>query len=231
MITVIIPTLNEERRLPRTLAALVPAMVDGAIKRVIIVDGGSTDRTRELADDAGADVIHDGTTGRGRQLAAGAAGAETPWMLFLHADTALQPGWHEEAARFIAAIDRKENPDSAAAFTFALDDQSFKARLITLGVHIRCRGLKLPYGDQGLLISKRLYDAVGGMQPLPLLEDVDLVRRLGRKRMTLLNSKAITSADRYRKTGYARRVLRNWWCLASFYLGVPVERIVARYNR
>ena len=91
--------------------------------------------------------------------------------------------------------------------------------------------LRLPYGDQGLLIPRRLYDAIGGYKPLPLMEDVDLVRRLGRKRTVILRTAALTSAARYKRDGYGRRIIRNLTCLSLYYMRVPVPVIARLYDR
>ena len=226
MISVVIPTLNAESGLAATLAALVPAAVDGTVREVVIVDGGSSDRTAAIAEEAGATLVQS-DAGRGRQLAAGAAASRMPWLLFLHADTVLETGWEREAAAFIAQVDLGQRRQSAAAFRFALDDLGFKPRALEAGVTLRCTLLRLPYGDQGLLLPRRLYDRIGGYRCLPLMEDVDLVRRLGRSRMAILRSRAITSATRYRRDGYTRRVLRNLSCLGLYFLRVP-PRVIAR---
>ena len=164
--------------------------------------------------------------GRGVQLAAGAAaeGADSAWLLFLHADTVLQDGWAEEAAAFLAD---PEAHMTAAAFRFALDDNARFARVIEWGVARRCRVLGLPYGDQGLLISRALFDAIGGFRPYPLFEDVDIVRRLGRARIRMLESAAVTSAERYRRSGYIVRPMRNLALLGLYFCGVP-PRLLAR---
>ena len=119
---------------------------------------------------------------------------------------------------------------SAAAFRFALDDLGFKPRLIEWGVTLRCMLMRLPYGDQGLLMPVRLYRTCGGFRSLPLMEDVDLVRRLGRARTIILRARAVTSAIRYRREGYARRALRNLACLSLFYMRVPAG-VIARLYR
>lgn len=229
MISVVIPTLNAERHLARTLTALVPAAVDGLIREVIIADGGSADATAAIADAAGATFIS-AERGRGQQLRAGARAAKSRWLLFLHADTVLQPPWEEEAVRFIRALDQGDGPDSAGVFHFALDDSGVWPRLLEGAVHLRSRFLRLPYGDQGLLMPRRLYDAVGGFQPLALMEDVDMARRLGRRRITVLRANALTSSGRYRAEGYGRRALRNLACLTLYYLRVPPRYIVRFYG-
>lgn len=229
MITVIIPTLDADQSLTATLSALVPAAVDGLVRQVIVADGGSRDRTLRIADDAGAEIVTS-LPGRGVQLAAGAALARQPWLLFLHADTVPQPGWERDASAFMERVDDGRRPEAAAAFRFALDDDGLRPRLLEAAVAARLAVLKLPYGDQGLLIPRRLYDAVGGHKPLQLMEDVDLIRRLGRRRTVILRTAALTSAARYKREGYARRVARNLTCLSLYYLQVPIPVIARLYE-
>ena len=230
MISVVIPTLNAQGTLSDTLTALVPAFVDGLIREVIIVDGGSTDRTLAIADQAGAAVFSN-APGRGSQLMAGAARARFPWLLFLHADTVLEPGWEREVCHFMERVDDGRLPNSAACFRFSLDDVGIAPRTIEFGVGLRTALLNLPYGDQGLLIPRSLYDEAGGYSGLPIMEDVEFVRRLGRRQMTRLRTRAITSAKRYRRDGYFARVLRNQRCLAMYLLRASPERIAKVYGR
>jgi rSAM/selenodomain-associated transferase 2 len=229
MISVVIPTLNAETGLGPTLAALVPATLQGVVREVIISDGGSRDATLEIVDIAGADLLKV-EPGRGGQMAAGARKARSEWLLFLHADTLLQPGWEQEAVAFMERVDSGERPLAAAAFQFALDDYGFKPRLLENLVGLRCTLLRFPYGDQGLLIPRRLYDEVGGHKPLPLMEDVDLVRRLGRRRMVMLRSRAVTSAIRYKRDGYLARVMRNFACVSLYYFRVPTKTLQRIYG-
>jgi rSAM/selenodomain-associated transferase 2 len=230
MISVVIPTLNAEARLAGTLAALVPAAVQGLVREVIVVDGGSSDATAAIAEEAGARLVAAGG-GRGRQLAEGADRARFPWLLFLHADTVLEAGWEREVTAFVERVDTGERPPGAAAFRFALDDLGPRPRLLERLVALRCALLRLPYGDQGLLLPKRLYEEVGGYRPLPLMEDVDLVRRLGRRRLLMLRAPAVTSAERFRREGYARRSVRNLLCLSLYALGVPAHAVARLYQR
>ncbi len=211
------------------MAALVPAVVNGIVREVIVVDGGSSDRTADIAEAAGARLVK-ADIGRGTQLRTGAGAARGDWLLFLHADTVLQTGWDREAAALMARVDNGQRPPTAAAFRFILDDLGIRPRLIETGVALRCRILRMPYGDQALLIPRRLYNQVGGYRAMPLMEDVDINRRLGRSRMVMLRSGAVTSAVRFKRDGYVHRVLRNWMCLAMFYCRVPIERIARLYG-
>ena len=229
MISVVIPTLNAEQGLAATLTALVPAAVEGLVREVIVVDGGSTDRTLKIAETSGAEIVR-AAEGRGMQLAAGAERARFPWLLFLHADTVLDVGWEREASAFIERVDIGQREPAAAVFGFALDDLGILPRVVEAGVAVRSSLLRLPYGDQGLLIPAPLYRQIGGYKPLPIMEDVDIVRRLGRSRTILLRSRAVTSATRYRRDGYMLRVLRNWSCLTLYYLRVPAAVIQRIYG-
>ncbi|GIX09584.1 TIGR04283 family arsenosugar biosynthesis glycosyltransferase [Elioraea sp.] len=217
-LSVVIPALNAAATLPATLDAL-----GRAPREVIVVDGGSTDATAAIAAARGCRLIA-APRGRGSQLAAGVAAARGPWLLLLHADTRLGPGWAEAAAAHIAAA-----PDRAGYFRLRIDDAAPAARRLERAVAWRCRALGLPYGDQGLLVARALLDAVGGIRPLPLMEDVDLVRRLGRARLVPLPADALTSAARYRRDGYLRRSARNLALLALWFAGVPPRVLVRLY--
>jgi rSAM/selenodomain-associated transferase 2 len=223
MISVVIPALDAEATLPDTLSALVPASVDGLVREVIVVDAGSNDRTRDVADWAGADVVAAGP-GRGGQLAAGAARARQPWLLFLYADTVLDHGWEREASHFMEKVDKDPSRQAAAAFRLAIDDEGLAPRLIEALAWLRSSGLRLPYGDQGLLIPRRLYEAIGGHRALPAMEDLDIALRLGRRRIKLLRARAVSSARGYREEGYLRRVLNNQVNLIRYSFGAGSAR-------
>jgi rSAM/selenodomain-associated transferase 2 len=218
-LTIVIPTLNAAASLGRCLDGL-------GGERILVADAGSADDTVIVAQATGARVISAGR-GRGRQLAAGAEAAGGAWLLFLHADSRLDPDWREAVTAFVATP-RAE--DRAGYFDLALDDPAPAARRVERLVGWRSRVLGLPYGDQGLLIARTLYDAIGGYATIPLMEDVDLARRLGRKRLGPIGAKITTSARRYREGGYIRRPLRNLLCLSLYFAGIAPHRIARLYG-
>ena len=227
---VVIPALDAAAHVEASLAALAEGRRDaagpGLIREVLVVDGGSRDDTAERARRAGARVIS-GPRGRGPQLAAGAAACAADWLLFLHADTRLAPGWSGEVATF---LESEGAEGKAAVFRLAFDDRSVHARALARIANWRARRLALPYGDQGLLLSRAFYDRLGGFRPLPLMEDVDLVRRIGRARLVQLDALAVTSAERYRRAGWWPRAARNLLVLALYYLGVPARLLQRVYG-
>lgn len=220
---IVIPTLNAANTLPRALEALSG---DGLNPDIVVCDGGSADTTVDIAQRFGARVT-ESLGGRGAQLAEGARTVLGDWLLFLHADTIPPPDWAETVTRF---MDTPENRSRAGYFRFALDDPAPKARQLERLVRWRCRWLGLPYGDQGLLLSRSLYDALGGYPAVPLMEDVALVRRLGRARLVELPGVAVTGAARYRRHGYLLRSARNLVCLALYFLGLPPAAIKRIYG-
>ena len=230
LLSIVIPTLDAAGVLGATLADLRGGIAGleerGIGVEVVVADGGSRDDTADEARSHGARVVT-AEAGRGRQLAAGAAAAEGAWLLFLHADTRPAPGWDEDVSAF---IDQPANQGRAACFRFALDDRAAAARLLERLVALRCLLFALPYGDQGLLIHRSLYEGLGGFRPLPMMEDVDLVRRLGRRRLAYLRTPAVTSAVRFRRSGYAPRVARNLCCLLLFSMGVRAETVARLYG-
>ncbi len=226
-ISIIVPTLNAAPALRHSLPPLAEFRVLDLVCEVIFVDGGSQDATAAIAEAAGAVLVR-AERGRGSQLAAGAEAARGDWLLFLHADTVLQPGWDAALRCF---LEDSANLRRAACFRLRLDDDRRGARCVAWMANLRSRLLGLPYGDQGLLIARDFYRRLGGFQALPLMEDVDLVRRIGRNRIVVLDATALTSAERYRRDGYWLRPLRNQLCLLLWFLGMPIQRIMRIYYR
>lgn len=224
MLTVVVPTLNAAAVLPATLASLAEGRA--LVGEVIVSDGGSTDGTREVARVAGCRVV-EGMRGRGAQLRAGTDRARGDWLLVLHADTQLEAGWAAATEKFCAD---PANAGRAGYFRFALADAAPGARRLEAIVAWRCRRFGLPYGDQGLLIRAATYRALGGFAALPLMEDVDFVRRMGRQNLVALPVRAITSAARYRHGGYWGRPLRNLCCLGLYFAGVAPARLAKLYG-
>lgn len=222
-LSVIIPALNAAA----TLGPCLDCLTEATGLEVIVVDGGSGDTTADLARGWGASLIC-ADRGRGLQLRAGADRARGPWLLFLHADTRLEAGWSRAVRRWIRCAAPQKD---FAVFTFKLDSNDWRARLLERLVSWRVRWLSLPYGDQGLLIHRDCLEHVGGYAPLPLMEDVDLVARLRPAGLTQLRPLAVTSAVRWRTDGWLRRSLRNLGCLTLFKLGVSPEWIARLYGR
>jgi rSAM/selenodomain-associated transferase 2 len=164
------------------------------------------------------------TTGRGTQLNAGAARATGEWLWFVHADSRLPSGW-------LAAFREMTLSDvSGGAFTFALDSPAWQARLLERAVALRVRWFNLPYGDQGLFVRRRIFESLGGFAPLPLMEDVEFVRRLTRSGpVRHLTLRLTTSARRWEHEGWLRRSVRNLTTLGLYTMGVSPERLARRY--
>ena len=228
MLSIVIPTLNAEATLAATLDAIERPEIPGL--EVIVVDGGSTDATRPIAEAREACVIAC-APGRGRQLAHGARAATAEWLLFVHADTRLPDDWPERVSRFITV---ERNRERAGYFRLAFDGASPAdnrgARRVAALANWRAKTFGLPYGDQGLLIHRDLYTQVGGYPEINLMEDVEIARRIGPMRLERLPAAVITSADKYRRGGWWARPARNLLCLGLHLAGAPARWIERLYR-
>ena len=222
-ISVIIPTLDDAHRIGPLLGALGEVLFEGLIHEVIIADGGSTDAIAEIAEATGARLVRS-APGRGGQLAAGARAAGGDWLLFLHADSVPEPGWAGAVRAHLGA-----GAGRAGYFRLAFASDHPMARVTAGWANLRARIFALPYGDQGLLVARTLYDRAGGYPEIPLMEDVALARRLGRA-LRPMAARVTTSAARYEAEGWVRRGARNLGTLARYLAGVPPERLAARYR-
>jgi glycosyltransferase involved in cell wall biosynthesis len=215
MISVVIPTLDAEEHLVRTLSSLVPGVIEGLIKEVIVVDGGSQDSTLEIADSTGCEIIRTDHA-RGLQLWQGCKAARGDWLLILHSDSQLGEGWLD-AVRW----HMKNFPLRAAYFELKFDDASALSKLWADAVRLRARWLAMPSGDHGLLLSKPLYDSVGGYKDQVAFEEVALAMALGRARLRPLAATVMTSPDRFRFKGWRIALLTRMMRFILYLLGVP----------
>lgn len=221
-LSIIIPTLNAESSLAACLEALMEGLPAGLIREVIVSDGGSRDRTCDIAEEAGCEIVT-GPASRGAQLQRGIEVAQGDWLLILHADTILMAGWVQPVQFHLTSRE-------AAYFRLRFSDSGFAARWVAGWANVRARLFGLPYGDQGLLLPRTLYHAVGGYPDIPLMEDVALVRAL-RGRLRGLPVEAVTSAARYQQAGWFRRGARNLVTLTRYFLGTPPERLAESYRK
>ena len=223
-LSVIIPTLQAAEDLPQCLASLMPGAEAGLIREVLLSDGGSRDATADIADAAGASIIQS-ERGRGKQLATGAKAARGEWLLFLHADTSLTRDWVERVRDHMANA-----PGKAAFFTLAFRSDHPMAKHVAARANRRAKLLGLPYGDQALLVPRSLYEETGGYKDMPLMEDVALVRAIGRCRLSMLSAEARTSAAKYERDGWRKRSWKNAWLITRYLLGASPEKLAAAYR-
>lgn len=224
-LTVVVPVWRDAAALERLLAVHVSSEA-----RWVVVRGHGDEEDARL--DALAPRFPEvrwvsSAKGRGPQQNAGAALAEGDWLLFLHADTMLPPGWRDEIVSEAARRGRVWG-----CFRFALATDAWQARLIEWGVAQRVRFGSLPYGDQGIFVRRDVFQSAGGFPPYPLMEDVALVQRLrrfGRPHVSTLPVR--TSARRWQQDGWWRRAWVNLSVLARYVAGVPPERLVRPYER
>ena len=221
-LSVVIAARQEAARLPSLLADL--AVAADQLQDVVVVDGASSDSTVAVARLAGARLVHADPC-RGGQLAAGVAATEAPWVLLLHADVRLPHGWQEQVAAAMAQGEAR-----AWAFRLRIDGTALALRLVEVLVALRSRWRSLPYGDQGLLVSRRRLDAAGGIRAIPLMEDLELVLRLRRQgRIGLLGLSLRVSGSRWRRLGVLGTALANARLRRAWRRGEALERLAARY--
>jgi hypothetical protein len=212
--SVIIPTLNEEKNITKTIDLI---MAENPLE-VIVADGHSEDNTLSLAQKAGA-LTFSCPRGRGKQMNAAARLALGENLLFLHADTSLPSGWSKELLKLLAT------PHTVAgAFSFKLDISSPGLWLIEKTVALRCLLASLPYGDQALFLKTDLFRSVGGFKEQPIMEDWDLIKRLKKKGKIKISSlPAVTSARRWQNLGLWRTTLVNYLIPAMYMLGASPD--------
>lgn len=227
LVSVILPTLNEAANVRQQAQALNPLPE----AEIIFVDGGSDDGTcyelealsRELAN------VHllQAPAGRARQMNAGAKRANGEWLIFLHVDTRLPPA---SFGAFLRRI-KQASPLTSGAFTFRVAHHHWAYRYLEFYVGLRCKLLRLPFGDQAIFIRKKLFEEIGGYrEDFPLMEDMELVQRLNRQNgFAVLDFPVYTSARRYEKDGFFKRGLDNLYLQLLYRFGVHPQELAKKY--
>src|SRR3989338_327954 len=224
-ISVIIPTLNEEHNLEDTLKSI------GRGVEIIVVDGGSSDFTREIANDFTEKIILS-ERGRGVQMDRGAREASGDILLFLHADTSLPENWRGCIENVLLGTDFKSVPTLVVGggFSLKIDSKGFSFRLIEAVANIRAKYLGLIYGDQAIFVRRDAFFSSGGFMGLPLMEDVDFIRRIRKKgKVLLLNADVSTSSRQWQKKGILKTTIGNLFFLSLYYAGVSPQRLYRLY--
>ena len=220
-LSIIIPTLNEAKMLPACLAKVREWWPDAEL---IVADGGSDDRTVQIAEAVGAVVVRDLPRSRGKQLMAGASVAAGNWLLFLHADSQM-----DETAVRVADAYREDLSHRFGMFQIRFDSPTLLLRFSAWWT--RFDSVFTRFGDQGILIRRDYYDELGGFKPWPLFEDVDLCRRARRRRrIDVLPAALTTSARRFKRRGPYRQQLSNTWLLMRYLMGADPRELVRGYG-
>ena len=221
-ISIIIPAINEADHIANTIESIGP----GNKKEVIVVDGGSDDHTVEIAKSLGAKVIT-GTPPRARQMNRGADQATGEVLVFLHADTRLPEKFED------VIFNSFKEPDMVAgAFELRMDSPAPGLRLIERLANWRSRYLKLPYGDQAIFISSRVFHEIGGFSDIPIMEDFELIRRLRKQgKIVTVPSPVFTSARRWQNFGTLKTTVINQIVIAAYVMGIAPEVIARWYGR
>jgi hypothetical protein len=220
VISIIVPTKDEAPEAVERLRRLAAA--PGV--ELLVADAGGSSETMEAFRSIGARIVS-GPGPRGARLAEAARQASGEILLFLHCDSDAPDNALEALEKGLS------NGAVAGAFSLAYRDADARMRWIAWWANVRSRRLGLPFGDQGLFCRRDAYEKAGGFAPLPICDDVDLVRRLKRVGPLVIRpEKSVTSSRRYRQRGALRQVLRNWKVLAGYFLGVAPERLERWYN-
>jgi rSAM/selenodomain-associated transferase 2 len=221
-LAVVVPSFNEATRLPLLLADLAAGPAD-LMAELVVVDGGSRDGTPQLARLGGAQVMH-AQASRGWQLQRGVAATTAPWLLLLHADARLQPGWSEALRRAMAA------PEAVWAFDLAVEGPGVALRLLEWAVRLRSQLRRLPYGDQGLLLPRALLERAGGIPPLPLMEDLLLIQRLQHLApIRRLGCPLQVNGRRWQRHGVLGTAWRNARLRQAWRRGISPQHLAHRY--
>ena len=223
-ISIIIPTINEANNLPLLLSDLSIIQKEGEI---IIVDCGSEDKTIDIANIYGAKVCISKERNRGLQLDIGARNSKGDWLIFLHADTRLNHDWFRKINSYLEG-----NKNSIYYFEFKINHKQIIYRVLEILVNFRSKFFKQPYGDQGLIIHRTTYCKNNGFRKIPLMEDVDFLRRLNKKKdLKQLNLPIFTSSRKWEKTNIFLQAIKNWHFRRRWLRGESLKSIYSDYYK
>jgi rSAM/selenodomain-associated transferase 2 len=223
-ISIIIPTINEANNLPLLLSDLSSIQKESEI---IIVDCGSEDKTIDIANIYGAKVFISKERNRGLQLDIGAMNSKGDWLIFLHADTRLTHDWFEKLNSVL-----KVKKNYIYYFKFKINHKKIIYRLLEILVNFRSQYFKQPYGDQGLIIQRTTYFENNGFRKIPLMEDVDFLRRLNNKKiLKQLNSPIFISSRKWERTNIFYQAFKNWNFRRRWLRGESEQSIYSDYYK
>ena len=216
--------MNEANNLPLLLSDLSITSDEGEI---IIVDGKSDDRTIDVANIYGAKVYESKERSRGLQLNIGANNSKGEWLIFLHADSRLTKDWLRKLKSVL-----KGNKNNIFYFKFKINQKKITYRVLEIFVNIRSKYFKKPYGDQGLIIHRSTFFKNNGFKNIPLMEDVDFIRRLKNKKiLRQLNLPIYTSSRKWEKTNIFHQAIENWKVRRRWLKGEPIESLYSHYYK
>jgi len=223
-ISIIIPTINEANNLPLLLSDLSVIQKEGEI---IIVDGGSEDKTIDVANIYGAKVFKAEERNRGLQLDIGAKNSKGDWLIFLHADTRLTRDWFKKINLVL-----KGDKNYIYYFKFKINHKKIIYRVLEILVNFRSQYFKQPYGDQGLIIHRTIYFKNNGFRKIPIMEDIDFLRRLNKKKyLKQLNLPIFISSRKWERTNIFLQALKNWKFRRRWLKGESTKSIYSDYYK
>ena len=222
-LSIIIPTLNESKRLPLLLSDL--SEINNK-SEILIIDSTSKDKTRDIAFINGTRFYKVNKKNRGLQLNYGAQKAQGEWLLFIHADSRLKLNWSRKIEDIL-----KRDSNFIYYFNFKVNNKSFTYRFLEFFVNLRCFLFKTPYGDQGLLISKKNFKTYGGFKTIPLMEDFDFISRINKKNLRSLRTPIFTSSRKWDEINFVWQSLKNWHLRRLMLKGVSINRIYKNYYK
>ena len=222
-LSIIIPTLNESKRLPLLLSDL--SEINNK-SEILIIDSTSKDKTRDIAFINGTRFYKVNKNNRGLQLNYGAQKAQGEWLLFIHADSRLKLNWSRKIEDIL-----KRDSNFIYYFNFKVNNKSFTYRFLEFFVNLRCFLFKTPYGDQGLLISKKNFKTYGGFKTIPLMEDFDFISRINKKNLRSLKTPIFTSSRKWDEINFVWQSLKNWHFRRLMLKGVSIKRIYKNYYK